>query len=153
MIRIFKPGKLGLSDPEINKERNDIFLAMCKRRGLDPNDGNSKIGTGHFYTPTEIHREQVLWAMSMANSVLCYGGKKDDWNKHAWKYQAQSAWEHDGLGNTRKYGYNKVQNEAYSLTAIETDAIWDAQVERMRKATIVPCIINDNEGTIHGIRW
>jgi len=31
MIRIFKTGKLGLSDPEIEKERQDIFEAMCKR--------------------------------------------------------------------------------------------------------------------------
>lgn len=77
MIHNFKTGKLGLSDPEIEKERQDIFEAMCKRHNLDPKDCGAQIGTGHFYTPTELHREQVLWAMSMANSILCYGGTKE----------------------------------------------------------------------------
>ena len=71
MIHNFKTGKLGLSDPEIKKERQDIFESMCKRHNLDPKACGSKIG----YTPTELHREQVLWAMSMANSILCYGGR------------------------------------------------------------------------------
>ena len=146
-------GVAGLSDPEIEKERQDIFEAMCKRHNLDPKDCGSKIGTGHFYTPTEIHREQVLWAMSMANSVLCYNGTKEDWNRHAWKFQAQEVWQRDGLGMTRKFGYNKVQNEAYSLTAIETDKIWEAQKARISKATIIPNVVDDEEGTLNGIRW
>ncbi len=152
MIHNFKTGKLGLSGPEIDKEREELFQAMCKRRGLDPDDCASRIGTGRFYTPTELHREQVLWAMSMANSVLCYGGNKEDWNKHACKYQVQELWLHDGLG-TRKFGYNKVQNEAYALTAIETDKIWEAQKTRMDKATIIPNVVDDEEGTLNGIRW
>lgn len=153
MIRNFKTGKLGLSDQEIEKEKREMFVAMCNRHGLDPNDCSSEIGSGHLYTPTEIHREQVLWAMSMANSVLCYGGKREDWLKHAWKFQSQSVWEHDGLGNLRKYGYNKVQNQAYSLTAMETDAIWEAQKERVSKATVFPHVVSDTEGTLNGIRW
>lgn len=153
MSHNFKTGRLGLSTPEIEKERKELFQAMCRRRGLDPDDCSSKIGTGHFYTPTELHREQVLWAMSMANSILCYGGTKEQWNRHAWKYQAQEVWQRDGLGLTRKFGYNKVQNEAYALTAIETDKIWEAQKERMSKATIVPYVVNDEEETLNGVRW
>ena len=95
----------------------------------------------------------ALWAMSMANSILCYGGTKEQWNRHAWKYQAQEVWQRDGLGLTRKFGYNKVQNEAYALTAIETDKIWEAQTERMSKATIVPYVVNDEEETFNGVRW
>ena len=62
-------------------------------------------------------------------------------------------WQRDGLGLTRKFGYNKVQNEAYALTAIETDKIWEAQKERMSKATIVPYVVNDEEETFNGVRW
>ena len=153
MSHNFKTGRLGLSTQEIEKELKELFQAMCRRRGLDPDDCGSKIGTGHFYTPTELHREQVLWAMSMANSILCYGGTKEQWNRHAWKYQAQEVWQRDGLGLTRKFGYNKVQNEAYALTAIETDKIWEAQKERMSKATIVPYVVDDEEETLNGVRW
>ena len=153
MSHNFKTGRLGLSTPEIEKELKELFQAMCRRRGLDPDDCSSKIGTGHFYTPTELHREQVLWAMSMANSILCYGGTKEQWNRHAWKYQAQEVWQRDGLGLTRKFGYNKVQNEAYALTAIETDNIWEAQKERLSKTTIVPYVVNDEEETLNGVRW
>jgi hypothetical protein len=46
-----------------------------------------------------------------------------------------------------------VQNEAYSLTAIETDKIWEAQKERISKATIIPNVVNDEEETLNGIRW
>lgn len=143
MIHHFKTGKLGLSGPEIEKEREYLFQTMCKRRGLDPDDRASKNGTGRFYTPKELHREQVLWAMSMANSVICYGGGKEDWNKHARKYQVQELWQQDEWGLTRKFGYNKVQNEAYALTVIETDQIWEAQKERMSKATIIPNVVED----------
>ena len=149
MIHNFKTGKLGLSDPEIKKERQDIFESMCKRHNLDPKACGSKIG----YTPTEIHREQVLWAMSKANAILCYGGTKEQWNRHAWKYQAQELWQRDGLGLTRKFGYNKVQNEAYALTETETDKIWEAQKERISKATIVHNFVDDEEETLNGIRW
>lgn len=149
----FKTGNLGLSDPEIEKERQDLFIAMCRRHNLNPKDGNSRIGTGHFYTPSELHREQVLWAMAMANSILCYGGTREEWNRHALKYQAQQVWQRDGLGLTRKFGFNKVQNEAYALTPMETDNIWEAQKERISKATIVPNVVNDAEGTLNGIRW
>lgn len=149
----FKTGNLGLSEPEIEKERQDIFVAMCRRHNLDPNDGGSRIGTGHFYTPSELHREQVLWAMAMANSILCYGGTREEWNRHALKYQTQQVWQRDGLGLTRKFGFNKVQNEAYSLTSMETDQIWEAQKERMSRATIVPNVVDDAEGTLNGIRW
>lgn len=85
MIHNFNTGKLGLSTPEIEKERKELFQTMCRRRGLDPDDCSSKIGTGHFYTPTELHREQVLWAMSMANSILFYGGTKEQSTTHGRK--------------------------------------------------------------------
>ena len=153
MNHIFKTGRLGLSTPEIEKERKELFQAMCRRRGLDPDDSSSKTGTGRFYTPTELHREQVLWAMSMANTVLCYHGTKEDWDKHALTYQTQELWHHDGRGLTRKFGYNKVQNEAYALTATETDRIWEAQKERWSKATTVPNVVDDTEGTLNGVRW
>lgn len=153
MNHIFKTGRLGLSTMEIENERKELFQAMCRRRGLDPDDRSSKTGTGRFYTPSELHREQVLWAMSMANTVLCYHGTKDDWGKHALTYQSHELWQHDGRGLTRKFGYNKVQNEAYALTETETDMIWKAQKERMVKATTVPGVVDDTEGTLNGVRW
>ena len=36
MIHNFKTGKLGLSDPEIKKERQDIFEAINYPRAKDP---------------------------------------------------------------------------------------------------------------------
>ena len=36
---------------------------------------------------------------------------------------------------------------------IETDKIWEAQKERISKATIVPYVVNDEEETLNGIRW
>ena len=62
-------------------------------------------------------------------------------------------WQRDGFGLTRKFGYNKVQNEAYALTETETDKIWEAQKERISKATIFHNVVNDEEGTLNGIRW
>ena len=154
MTRTFKTGRLGLSGPEIDREMAEIHAAMCARHNLDPNDSGSKIGTGHFLTPTEIHRKQVLWAMKMANSVLAYSGTKEQWDRHhAWKFQSQQLWKHDGLGTVRKFGFNKVQNEAYALTALETDKVWEAQKERISKATIMPNVVNDDEETLNGIRW
>ena len=34
MIRNFKTGKLGLSDPEIEKEKREMFVAMCNRHEI-----------------------------------------------------------------------------------------------------------------------
>ena len=154
MERTFKTGKLGLSGPEIDKEMAEIHAAMCARHNLDPNDCGSKTGTGHFYTPTEIHRKQVLWAMKMANSVLAYSGTKEQWNRHAWKFQAQEVWQHDGLGTVRKFGFNKVQNEAYALTALETDKVWTEQQARMEKATVLHNVHTGADGEeYNAIKW
>jgi hypothetical protein len=155
MIHNFKTGRLGLSDPEIDREMAEIHAAMCARHNLDPNDCSSKTGTGHFYTPTEIHRKQVLWAMKMANSVLAYSGTKERWDQHhAWKFQSNQLWQHDGLGTVRKFGFNKVQNEAYALTALETDKVWEAQKARMAKATVLHHVHTgaDNE-SYNAIKW
>jgi hypothetical protein len=121
-------GTLGLDSHQIDTERRAIFETMCLRRGLDPHDGESEIGTGYLYTPSEIHREQVLWAMDMANAIIGRGGTRDDWEVHASEYRTQQLWKTEGPdGITRKYGYNRVQNDAYALSAKETDAVWEAQ--------------------------
>ena len=150
----FKTGRLGLSTPEIEAEMRDLHVAMCQRRNLDPEDSSSHVGTGHFHTPTEIHREQVLWAMRMANSVLCYDGGKDNWATYATEYHHQHLWRTDGLGHVRKFGYNKVQNEAYALSEEETDAIWTAQKARMSRATVLHNVGTDSEGcSYNSIQW
>ena len=150
----FKTGRLGLSGPEIEAEMQNIFEAMCQRRNLDPEDSGSQVGTGHFRTPTEIHREQVLWAMRMANSVICYDGGKDNWDTYATEYRHQHLWREDGLGHVRKFGYNKVQDEAYALSEEETDAIWTEQKARMSRATVLHNVGTDSEGcSYNSIKW
>ena len=140
MIHNFKTGKLGLSDPEIEKERQDIFEAMCKR------------------TPTELHRGLVLDAMKMANTLLCYDGAlygRNKWDtKYAPEYHSKQIWDDRGYGAPRKYGCNKVQNEAYHLTHEETDAIWKAQAERFIYAKVVPNVHRDEDGcSYNAIKW
>lgn len=156
-MRTFKTGPLGLSDQEIDKEKRELFVAMCKRNNLDPDDSGSQIGCGCKYTPTEIHREQVLWAMKMANTILCYDGAfhgKSKWDTYAYKYQTQQAWDDRGYGPVRKFGFNKVQNEAYHLTQEETDAIWKAQGERISKAKILTGVHTDEDGfSYNAVQW
>lgn len=153
-MRTFKTGKLGLSRDEIKQERDAIHAAMCKRHDLDPNSCDSMCGTGHFYTPSEIHRNSVLDAIDMANSCLCYGYGKDYWNKYASEYQSQELWSYRYGEPVNKYGYNKTQNGAYHLTKAETDAIWTAQKERIAKATILYNVHTDYEGvSYNSIQW
>lgn len=157
MIHNFKTGPVGLSDQEIDQEKHDIFVAMCKRNNLDPDDCGSHVGSGCKYTPTEIHRNQVLGAMSMANTLLCYDGAfygRSKWDKYAYKYQTQQAWDDRGYGPVRTFGYNKVQNEAYHLTPEETDAIWKAQSERISKAKIIRGVHTDEDGfSYNAVQW
>lgn len=155
-MRTFKLGPLGLTTKEIEQEQFAIKEAVCKRHGMSTDDMCRT--TFSQRTPTEIHREAVLDAMRMANCLLCYDGPlhgKTKWDiKYAPEYHAQHIWDDRGYGPVRKFGCNKVQNEAYALTQEETEAIWKAQAERISKATILHNVHTGADGeSYNAIHW
>lgn len=152
----FKSGPLGLSTKEIETEKFAIKEAVCKRHGMSTDD--MCLTTFSQRTPTEIHREAVLDAMRMANCLLCYDGPlhgKTRWDtEYAPEYQVQHIWDDRGYGPVRKFGCNKVQNEAYHLTQEETEVIWKAQAERVSKAKILHNVHIGADGeSYNAIQW
>ena len=145
----YETGRLGLSEPEIEAEREALKAAVCQR-----DKEAARMGVPYFYlkTPQEIHRGHVLDAMSMATSCLVYrdfGG----WQKQ--KLSFQQPWA--PLCNVRdpKFLGSDEQRDAWPLTEKELDAIWHAQSERLARATIAHGVISAEEegGPYHGIKW
>ena len=144
----YKTGKIGLSNPEIEKELGKINEKATSR------NGGEFIGCGTFRTPAEIHREQVLWAMRMANSVLIYDGDKADWEKYATDYRTESLFTRRYGAPDETHGYTKEQDRAWRLSQEETDAIWEAQSARVAKARILHNVGTDAESvSYNSIVW
>lgn len=144
MATKYETGKLGLSDPEIEKERTEIDEPIKKKHGVP---------VAYFYlkTPQEIHRENVLDAMRMAISCITYG----NW-AHWDKYRAQFTGPMPECNvPDPKFLGTEEQRAAWSLTDEEFDAVFKAQRERLSKATIVRNLVPPEEdgGPLHGIKW
>lgn len=147
MKKKYKMGPIGLTTEEIQAEERKIWEAVGKRHGMPlPN------GCGYLRTPSEIHRHAVLDAMRMSNSCICYG---NDLGEYGIKFQFQRLWEIDWSGRVlRKYGYNKAQDEAYSLSGAEVDAIFKAQKERISRGKIIYNVHVDSDGcSYNAIQW
>ena len=144
----YKTGKIGLANPEIEKELDKLNEKATSR------NGGEFIGCGPFRTPAEIHREQVLWAMRMANSILIYDGDKADWEKYATDYRTESLFTRRYGAPDETHGYTKEQDRAWRLSQEETDAIWEAQSARVAKARILHNVGTDAESvSYNSIVW
>ena len=144
----YETGKLGLTGPEIDRELDQLEKAASGR------NGGEFCGSGRFRTPEEIHRERVLWAMRMANSILIYDGDKADWEEYATRYRTESLFTRRYGEPDETHGYTKEQDSANRLSQEETDAIWDAQRARVAKARILRNVGTDAESSAYnGIIW
>ena len=144
----YKTGNLGLADPEIERELGKLDAAATGR------NGGEFCGCGIFRTPAELHRERVLWAMRMANSILIYDGGKADWEEYAAKYRTESLFTRRYGAPDETHGYTKEQDRAWRLSQEETDAIWEAQSARVAKARILRNVGTDAESSAYnGIIW
>lgn len=139
---LYKTGRLGLTDPQIEAEEQAIEAAVCKRR----RDKNSEL---RHYSLQEIHRDLVLYAMTIANALLIYGwhgGWPDD-DKEKFM-NTEKDWVGTYCLDT------KAQKQAHLLTEKELDHIWAAQEKRVAKATIKRGVHTDNEGcSYNSIDW
>jgi len=137
-----KLGKVGLSDPEIKKESGEIEYAVQER--------NPGVSIAYFYlqTPQEIHRLAALDAMSMAISLYCYNDLKS-WNHYAARFMLPLEQAKDP-----RFAMSREQMDAHALSEAELKAIYEAQVDRMKKATIVPNVHTDEDRfSYNGINW
>ncbi len=144
----YETGKLGLTGPEIDLELDKLSAAATSR------NGGEFCGSGVFRTPGEIHRERVLWAMRLANSILIYDGCKAVWEGYAARYRTESLFTLRYGAPDETHGYTAEQDSANRLSQQETDAIWDAQRARVAKATILRNVGTDSESSSYnGIIW
>ena len=140
-------GKLGLSDPEIEKETDEI---EARAKARDP-----QADFAYFYlqTPQEIHRLYALQAMRMVNCLYCYNDLMS-WGRYETEYNYPRPMYSASPDRDPKYIGTDEQRAARALSREETRVIYDAQVARMKKATIVHNIHVDDDGFhYNGIRW
>lgn len=145
----YETGKLGLSGPEIEAEMEAIRQAVMAR---DPEASGNRIAYFYLHTPQEIHRTAVLKAMKMANSCLVYrdfGGWLDRKAAYA------RPWDARCTVSDPKYLGTEEQRQAHALSDAELNAVWHAQAERLKKATVVRNAVGPEEegGPYHGVRW
>ena len=140
-------GKVGLTDPEIEKEIKEIEHAVSTR--------NPTIDYPYFFlqTPQEIHRLAALRAMRMVNCLYCYNDLKS-WGRYETGYNYPGPMYSAAPDRDPKYIGTAEQRDARVLSPQETRAIYDAQVARMKKATIIHNIHTDEDGFhYNGIKW
>ena len=140
-------GKVGLSDPEIEKEMADIDSAVLAR--------NPDADYAYFYlqTPQETHRLAALRAMRMVNCLYCYNDLMG-WGRFEREYNYPRPLTSAAPDHDPKYLGTEEQRDARALSKEETRAIYDGQVARMKQATIVRNIHTDDDGFhYNGIRW
>jgi len=145
----YETGKLGLSGPEIEAERDAITAEVIKR-----DEEATRTGIAYFYlkTPQEIHRSRVLDAMKTV--VNCLVNREfGAWQRH--KAVFQHPWVPMCNVKDPKFLGTAEQQEAWMLDEKELDAIWNAQAERLSRATIVRNVVPDTEegGPYHGVKW
>lgn len=139
----YDTGRLGLSDDEVHAELVSIANAA---RARYPGEHNV-----YFYmqTPQEIHREQVLMAIRLATSIICYH-HDPDWNKYAAEYM----FPRPLTAREPKFNGTEEQQAARALTQAEWDAIFAAQKERMARAKVIPHVCTDEDGFSYShIQW
>lgn len=142
---LYKTGRLGLTNPQIEAEEKAIEAAVCKRHPRKCH-GSAAL---HHYSLEEIHRDAVLSAMGSANALLIYGwsgswpeGRKEEF------IDPELDWIGKNCLDTR------AQKQAHLLTEKELDHIWAAQEKRVAKATIKHGVYTDNEGcSYNSIDW
>lgn len=145
----YETGRIGMSAPEIDAEMEQLRQDIMSR---DPEATANRIAYFYLHTPQEVHRVAVLNAMRMANSCLIYrdfGG----WLERRVAFMQP----YDVRCNVPdpKYLGTKEQQEAHVLSEAEVNAIWHAQAERLKKATVVHNVLGPEEegGPYHGVRW
>lgn len=145
----YETGRIGMSDPEIDTEMEELRQAVMSR---DPEATANRIAYFYLHTPQEVHRVAVLNAMRMANSCLVYrdfGG----WLERRVAYMRP--WNVRCNVSDPKFLGSEEQREAHALSEAELDAVWHAQAERVKKATVVHNVLGPEEegGPYHGVRW
>lgn len=145
----YEPGKLGLSDPEIVSELEEI-----RRNVMSRDEVAAARGIAYFYlqTPQEAHRINVLNAMRMANSCLVYRHfgewcvRKSDFMQ---PYRISC-----NVSDPKFLGTEELR-AAHALTDSELSLIWAAQCKRVAKAKVIYNVVGPEEdgGPLHGVRW
>ena len=137
-----------MSDPEIRSEVTRIEESVMAR-----SETARKNRVAYFYlqTPEEIHRLSVLSAMNTAITCLLYRDFPGWLNARTEFSQPYS----NGFAKDPMYLGTEEQRNAHALTDDELSAIWKAQGERLRQATIVRNVVPPGEdgGPLHGIQW
>jgi len=133
-------GKLGLSGPEIEAEKDSIRAAVMER---DPEAKANNIAYTYLQTPEEIHRLRILTAMETANSCLCYDRLGGSWPTYSSPFLLPNT-----CYNSKEPRFNPsdVQRQAHALSIEELDAIFNAQRHRMLSAKVVPAGVTDEDG-------
>jgi hypothetical protein len=145
----YKTGRLGLSTPEIEAEMEEIRQSVIKR---DPEATRHGLAYFYLHTPQEIHRTSVLNAMRMATSCLVYQDKAG-WTASRLRFSRPYA---SPVRFTEpKYEGTAEQRAANTLSDAELDAIYEAQSERLKQATVIYNVVSPEEdgGPVHGVRW
>ena len=152
---LYETGPLGLTDEEIEKEQHELERAVIKKHPkltISWRGSNGRVDhTAYIYlwTPESIHRNQVLYAMSMANSIIIYGGK--DWGRYYTNYTTPDTNSPNG---DPRFNRSEAQLKAYALTDKEMDAIFKAQQQRLARATIHYNVHTDYEGcSYNSVDW
>lgn len=145
----YETGKLGLSEPEIVSELEEI------RRNVMSRDEVAKArGVAYFYlqTPQEAHRINVLDAMRMANSCIIYGHFGEWLERKADFTQPYSVTFN--VSDPKFLGTEELR-AAHALTEDELNRIWAAQCQRVAKAKVIHNVLGPEEegGPYHGVRW
>lgn len=152
---LYETGPLGLTDDEIHKEQSELERAVIKKHPkltISWRGSNGRVShTAYTYlwTPEAIHRNMVLWAMSMANSIIIYGGS--NWGMYYANYTSP---DRNSPNGDPKFWRTEAQLEAKALTDKEMDAIFKAQKERLSRATIYQNVHTDYEGcSYNSVDW
>ena len=145
----YETGRIGMSDPEIEKEMEELRQLIMTR---DPEAQANRVAYFYLHTPQEVHRVAVLNAMRMANGCLInrdFGG----WLEHRVAYMRP--WHVGGTVRDPKFLGTEEQRDAHALSEAELSAVWHAQSERLKKATVVHNVLGPEEegGPYHGVIW
>ena len=145
---IYETGKIGLTGPEIEAEMREHEEIVFAR---DEEAKANRIAYSYLCTPQEIHRLQVLRAMQMANSCLCYDPFGRGWTNHTDCFRRPPR----VVNTDPKYKCSAEQENAFILSEKELDNIFAAQQRRIREeATIVDTGITDEDGfRYRGFKW
>jgi hypothetical protein len=138
-----------MSEPEISAEMESLRQLIMTR---DPEAQANRIAYFYLHTPQEVHRVAVLNAMRMATSCLVYrdfGGWLERRVAYMRPYSVRC-----NVPDPKFLGTEE-QREAHALSEDELNAVWHAQSERLKQATVVRNAVGPEEegGPYHGVRW